>query len=68
MAKKIKVRVKEGYHHGQLPLDYDPKAKPTGRPGPRAVGGQQIEVTQAELDAFGDKFDVLDPISAVVAK
>lgn len=45
MAKKIKVRVKEGYHHGQLPLDYDPKAKPTGRPGPRAVGGQQIEVT-----------------------
>lgn len=59
MSKKIKVKVKEGFKHTLLPSDHDPKAKPKGAPGPRAVAGDVIEVTEAELESFGDKFDVL---------
>ena len=59
MSKKIKVRIREGCDHTVLPDDYDPKALPRGAPGPEAVGGDVIEVTEAELESFGDKFEVL---------
>lgn len=54
-----RVQIKPGHHHGTLHPDYDPK-KPGGKPGPRAVGGDIIVVTEAELEAFSDKFNVLD--------
>jgi len=57
--KKIKVRIKEGFRHTQLPKDYDPGAVPKGAPGPRVVAGDVIEVSEDELVSFGDKFEVL---------
>jgi hypothetical protein len=57
--QEVKVRVKKGYKHGQLPLDYDPQ-KPRGAPGPKANGGDVIKVTEAEIASFGDKFIILD--------
>ena len=56
----IKVRVKEGCSH-RVP---DPKAK--GKEGSEMLGllakaGDVIEVTEAELESFGDKFEVMEP-------
>ena len=54
----IKVRVKENCSH-RVP---DPKAKGkegNGVLGPLAQAGDVIEVTEAELESFGDKFEVL---------
>jgi hypothetical protein len=56
----IKVRVKEGYSH-RVP---DPKAKGkegSDSLGPLAKAGDVIEVTEAELVSFGDKFEVMEP-------
>lgn len=59
MTDKIEVRVKEGCKHGLMPEGHDPAALPKGSPGPKAVGGDVIMVTEAELVSFGDKFEVL---------
>lgn len=66
MAKTYKVRIKPGCRHGRLHADYDAK-RATGNPGPYALAGEIIDVTQAELDAFGDKFILLDDKGAPAA-
>lgn len=53
------VKIKEGFSHRVLPEDYDPKALPKGAPGPLAYAGDVIEVSDDELESFGDKFEVL---------
>lgn len=56
-----RVTVREGCHHRVLPVGYDPKALPKGAPGLRAESGDIIEVTEAELVSFGDKFVLPQP-------
>ncbi len=67
MPKMYKVQIKPKCRHGRLHADYVPKTA-TGNPGPYALAGEIIDVTQAELDAFGDKFILLDPVSAVLSE
>ena len=58
----MKVRIKPGCSH-RIP---DPKWKGdssrpgTGSIGPLAKAGDVIEVTEAELESFGDKFEVFE--------
>lgn len=56
MIEKTKVRVKAGCTHRLVASNYDPD-NPDGKPGPLAVGGDIIEVTEQELRDFGDKFE-----------
>ena len=57
----MKVRIKPGCSH-RIP---DPKWKGdssrpgTGSIGPLAQAGDVIEVTEAEMESFGDKFEVV---------
>ena len=67
MSKTHKVQIKPGCRHGRLHADYNAKTA-TGNPGPYALAGEIIEVTQAELDNFGDKFIKLDPVTAVLSE
>ena len=54
----IKVRVKEGCSH-RVP---DPEAKEgSGMLGPLAKAGDVIKVTEAELESFKDKFELMEP-------
>jgi len=62
-----KVQIKPGCRHGRLHADYNAKTV-TGNPGPYAKAGEIIDVTQAELDAFGDKFIKLDPVTSVLSE
>jgi hypothetical protein len=55
------VKIKDGYKHRVLPDDYDPKALPKGAPGPEAQAGDVIEVSDAELASFEDKFELVSP-------
>lgn len=55
MLQTYTVEIKPGCRHGRLHANYDAK-RPTGNPGPYAVAGDTITVSQDEMDAFGDKF------------
>lgn len=61
VTEKVTVRLKAGMHHGTLHPDYDPKDKKHKR-GPRINGPAIIEVTPAEIEAFGDKFEVIESL------
>jgi hypothetical protein len=56
----LQVKIRKGYKHRMLPDDYDPKTLPSGAPGLEAKEGDVIEVTEDELESFGDKFEVLE--------
>lgn len=55
---KIKARVKESCTYRLPHPKYNP-AKPDGEPGEEVGEGTVIEVTEAELVAFGDKLEVV---------
>ena len=67
LTGKNKVQVKPKCRHGRLHADYNAKSA-TGNPGPYAMAGDIITVSDQELRDFGDKFIVLDSVTAVLSK
>lgn len=59
----VKVRIKEGCSHRVPAPEWngDPDRVNRVGIGPLVYAGEEIEVTEAELESFGDKFELVEP-------